>query len=198
MTTNPQDREALTSEECDRWFRDPGDLAVWEDIASWFHRDTGHLRPGKDKPIGFHECPEDEPDCCMDAWLLWSQDMRDKAVRGLFAERNALRTANQEQAAEISQWRKDWLLMLRTIAAFNSDWADATDSDLCEEFDPWEELRRVDKRIRALEASLAEADEALVWWWGYEAGMIPEHVERACDEAEARQAARKGGDDGNM
>lgn len=89
--SEPRDREALmTAEELDRWFRDPGELVVWEDIAEWFCRETGHLRPGKDKAPGFHQTEEGESDCCRDAWLKWTQEKRDKAMRSLLAERDAL------------------------------------------------------------------------------------------------------------
>jgi hypothetical protein len=77
----------MNSKEIERWFRNPSDLEVWEDIASWFHQETGHLRPGKDKPIGFHQTEEGEADCCHDAWLLWVDEKRLDAQRSLLAER---------------------------------------------------------------------------------------------------------------
>lgn len=75
----------MTREELSRWYRDPGDLGVWEDIASWFHKETGHLRPGKDKPPGFHDTAWGESDCCMDAWVVWRSEKQDAAVAGLRA-----------------------------------------------------------------------------------------------------------------
>lgn len=106
--------KAMTPTELARWYRNPGDLETWEDIASWFHRETGHLRPGKDKPIGFHQTEDVEPDCCMDAWLIWSEDKRDEAVRGLLARVTGLEVA-LKQAIEWpgeagwkirNEWRK--------------------------------------------------------------------------------------------
>ena len=73
----------MTPEELSRWFRDPGALDVWEDIAAWFHKETGHLRPGKDKPPGFHDTAWGESDCCMDAWVVWRSEKQDAAVAGL-------------------------------------------------------------------------------------------------------------------
>lgn len=77
----------MNTKELDRWFRNPSDPEVWEDIASWFHRETGHLRPGKDKPFGFHPEDEDGRDCCHDAWLRWTEEKRLDAQRSLLAER---------------------------------------------------------------------------------------------------------------
>ena len=83
----------MNAQEIDRWYRNPGDLGVWEDIASWFHKETGHLRPGKDKAPGFHQCAEDEPDCCQEAWLIWAEAKRHDAQRSLKAERDRYREA---------------------------------------------------------------------------------------------------------
>ena len=95
---------SMSHEELARWFRDPGDLDVWEDIASWFHAETGHLRPGKDKPIGFHQTDEGESDCCNDSWIRWSADKRDEAVRGLLARVSMLEAIFKE-AAQHDSWR---------------------------------------------------------------------------------------------
>ena len=81
----------MNSQEVDRWFRNPGDLEVWEDIAAWFHQETGHLRPGKDKAPGFHQCVEGEPDCCHEAWLTWTEAKRLDAQRSLKAQRDRYR-----------------------------------------------------------------------------------------------------------
>ena len=80
----------MTPEELSRWFRDPGALDVWEDIAAWFHKETGHLRPGKDKPPGFHDTAWGESDCCMDAWVVWRSEKQDAAVAGLRARNEEL------------------------------------------------------------------------------------------------------------
>jgi hypothetical protein len=78
----------MNTQEIDRWFRNPGDLEVWEDIASWFQKETGHLRPGKDKAPGWHQCAEGEVDCCQEAWLTWTEAKRLDAQRSLKAERD--------------------------------------------------------------------------------------------------------------
>lgn len=96
----------MNSQELDRWFRNPSDLEVWEDIAAWFHQETGHLRPGKDKPPGFHQDEEGKPDCCHEAWLLWIDAKRLDAQRSLKAERDrfraALETIADRSTADIS------------------------------------------------------------------------------------------------
>lgn len=77
----------MNTKDLERWFRSPSDLEVWEDIATWFHQETGHLRPGKDKPTGFHQTDEGEPDCCHDAWILWVDAKRIDAQRSLLDDR---------------------------------------------------------------------------------------------------------------
>ena len=80
----------MNSGELDRWFRNPSDLEVWEDIAAWFHKETGHLRPGKAKPAFFHQTPEGEPDCCEEAWREWTEAKRADAMRSLIEERKRI------------------------------------------------------------------------------------------------------------
>lgn len=82
----------MTTPELARWYRDSGNLEVWEDIASWFQDETGHLRPGKDKPMGWHMPAMGDPDCCMEAWIKWSEQKRGEAVRGLLAQRDRYRS----------------------------------------------------------------------------------------------------------
>lgn len=110
----------MTTEELNRWFRDPHDLAVWEDIASWFHRETGHLRPGKDKPTGFHVNQHGEPDCCADAFLLWSEGKRQEAVRGLLAERTRYREALEWIASPMPEVPVCDANAARKLHAFNT------------------------------------------------------------------------------
>lgn len=54
-----------------RWISTEGN-AGWEDIADWFYRDTGHLRPGKSMP---DECSFDEHDRD-EAWSKWCKDKK--------------------------------------------------------------------------------------------------------------------------
>ena len=96
----------MTKAELDRWYRDPGDLYVWEDIAAWFHKETGHLRPGKDKPIGFHTTEMGESDCCMDAWVFWRADKQDAAVAGLRARVAELSGCEIDMQHYREKWQK--------------------------------------------------------------------------------------------
>jgi hypothetical protein len=79
-----------------RWYRTPGDPDVFEDIAEWFQRETGHLRPGKDPAPGSGHTYE----CCHDAWAEWSEQKHGEAVRGLLAQRNRYLEALVPIAAE--------------------------------------------------------------------------------------------------
>ena len=91
----------MNSQELDRWFPNPSDLEVWEDIAAWFHEETGHLRPGKDKPAFFHQTPEGEPDCCEAAWLKWAEAKRADAIRSLLDEQKKMLQAFDDQTREL-------------------------------------------------------------------------------------------------
>lgn len=115
--------DAMVREETERWFRNPGDLAVWEDIASWFHKETGHLRPGKDKPAGFHDMPEGESDCCTDAWLEWTSKQRDRAVRGLLQQLEAAVQQLEERDAQILKLRQEIAKVYEIYNRFKLDWA---------------------------------------------------------------------------
>lgn len=58
-----------------RWMGDPANpLGTFEDIADWFYRDTGYLRPGKSEPL---ECGNrsEERDA---AWKAWATRTRDQ------------------------------------------------------------------------------------------------------------------------
>jgi hypothetical protein len=96
----------MNDAELARWYRLSGNWEVWEDIASWFQHDTGHLRPGKDKPAGWHMPDIGEPDCCMDAWIKWSDQKRGEAVRGMISQRDRYREA-LEEIRDQSQDRAD-------------------------------------------------------------------------------------------
>lgn len=65
-------REALTLAL--RWMGDPTDpLKTFEDIADWFYRDTGYLRPGKSEPLECGDRTEEREA----AWKEWTKTMRD-------------------------------------------------------------------------------------------------------------------------
>jgi hypothetical protein len=93
--------QEMNSRDMERWYQNPNE--AWEDIASWFYEETGHLRPGKDEATeGSHT-----ETCCMDAWLEWSRNKKQLAISGLLAQRDRYRAA-MEQVIELNiQHAKD-------------------------------------------------------------------------------------------
>lgn len=65
-----------------RWQYDPDDpLGTFEDIADWFRRETGYMRPGKSEPM---ECSygEDREREREKAWNDWRME-KNRWVRGV-------------------------------------------------------------------------------------------------------------------
>lgn len=71
-------------------------------------------------------------------------DLRD-TITTLLAERDALKQELAGMQEERRQSGKDWLALVRAIAAINDtdEWALADDATLLEQFDPWQALREL-------------------------------------------------------
>lgn len=58
-----------------RWMGDANDpLTTFEDIADWFYRDTGFLRPGKSEPLECGDRSEEREA----AWKVWAKQTREQ------------------------------------------------------------------------------------------------------------------------
>ena len=80
-----------------RWMGDPGDpLGTFEDIAEWFYRDTGYLRPGKSEPLECGDRTEEREA----AWKGWVTRTREQ-VRATCLE--ALRQSSPAPGKEGSE-----------------------------------------------------------------------------------------------
>lgn len=84
---------------CVRWMRDDDHpLEQFEDIAEWFTKDTGFIRPGKDDVLEFHSY--ELRHLAFNQWCASkSKDIRDEAQRVLY---------EPEQVAGQTEMDSDW------------------------------------------------------------------------------------------
>ena len=85
----------------------------------------------------------------------------------------ALAEKNAALEQELEQWDKDWLILLQAISTFDSetDWHNAGDDVLREQFDPYAMLRLVEQQAERLEDGHRRIVE---WAKAYPLDVFPE------------------------